>query len=214
VISELRQPGAPPKPKRITPALRQAILQHVRPGDVFITRHDDALSNLFLPGFWPHAALYLGPGNEPATSASTDDPGSHHLFIEAKKDGVLKRSAAETLQVDALIVLRPPLNPAEIRTALARAHSHVGKLYDFTFDFRTSHRLACTEVVYRAYHHCGPLEFHLREVGGRLCLSAEELITQALSQNFDTVLTCGLSTGEIATGQHAYQSLLASRPAR
>ena len=61
-VAELRQPGIKPAgaPKRITAAMRAEVLLQARPGDVFVTRHDDALSNLFLPGFWPHAALYLG----------------------------------------------------------------------------------------------------------------------------------------------------------
>jgi hypothetical protein len=63
-IADLRQPGIKPAnaPKRVTRELQRALLEVAQPGDVFVTRHDDALSNLFLPGFWPHAALYLGAG--------------------------------------------------------------------------------------------------------------------------------------------------------
>jgi len=53
------------------------------------------MSNLFLPGFWPHSALWLG--------AEDAD------ILEAKKDGVLLRTIEDTLQVDAFIVLRPKL---------------------------------------------------------------------------------------------------------
>jgi hypothetical protein len=175
-IADLRQPGVKPPnaPKAITPELRSALLERARPGDVFVTRHDDALSNLFLPGFWPHAALYLGEGR----------------FLESKKDGVRNRPAEETLEVDACVVLRPPLGPAEIATGLARALEHEGKLYDFLFDFRTADRLVCTEVVYRGFHGIGPVNFRLEEVGARLCLPAESLIDQALACGFTVVATC------------------------
>ncbi|WP_418152572.1 hypothetical protein AB8615_02445 [Litorimonas sp. RW-G-Af-16] len=61
-IAELKIPwikrtGAP---KRVTPAVVDALKAKLQPGDVFITRHDDAMSNLFLPGFWPHGALFIG----------------------------------------------------------------------------------------------------------------------------------------------------------
>ena len=41
-------------------------------GDVFVTRKDCAVTNYFLPGYWPHAALYVGDGQ----------------VIESLKDGV------------------------------------------------------------------------------------------------------------------------------
>lgn len=195
-IAELRQPGikAADAPKRITPDLRDAVLQHARPGDVFVTRHDDALSNLFLPGFWPHAALYLGTADEVAAAGIQTPPGlvADHWFLESKKDGVRVRAAEETLNVDAFVVMRSPLDAANITAAISRAMTHAGKPYDFLFDFRTADRLACTEVIYRGFHGLGPVRFHLAEVGGRLCLPAEEFLNQAMDCGFRIIATGGL----------------------
>ena len=216
MISDLRQPGSRGGlvAKRVTAAQRVAVLERARPGDIFITRHDDALSNLFLPGFWPHAALYLGSEaqrRERGIVLEGADAAGEGRFLEAKKDGVLVRPADDTLAVDALIVLRPPLGDEEIGEALRRALAHAGKLYDFVFDFRTSDRLACTEVVYRAYYDCGGLKFQLKEVGGRLCLPAEELIHQALEQGFEVLLSCGIGSGGLLRGQRAELALHSSR---
>ena len=199
LIADLRQPGLKPTgaPKRVTAELRDQAMAAARPGDVFITRHDDALSNLFLPGFWPHAALLTGrPEGD---------------FLEARKDGVKWREAADTLAVDAFVVLRPPLAAEAIDAALARASSHAGKPYDFAFDFRRSDRLACTEVVYRAYQGLGGLDFALVETGGRLCLPAEELIRQALEQDFTVVGSAGIGRGGWLTGRTAELALHATR---
>lgn len=175
-IAELKIPLVkPPRaPKRVTADTLQNLRTILRPGDVFVTRHDDAMSNVFLPGFWPHSALYLG--------------GDHDV-LEAKKDGVLFRDLAETLQVDAFVVLRPRLPPAQIDAALARAREHAGKLYDFIFDFRTTDRLVCTEVIYRTYHGIADIEFSLTERAGRYCLSAEDLINQGVGQGWFDVCT-------------------------
>ncbi|GAA5482125.1 YiiX/YebB-like N1pC/P60 family cysteine hydrolase [Haloferula sargassicola] len=201
-IADLRQPGRRPSAgKRVTEALRERARQTARPGDVFVTRHDDALSNLFLPGFWPHAALYFG---EAARNGEGD-------FLEARKDGVLFRPLADTLQVDAFIILRPPLEEAEIAAALDRARPHAGKPYDFVFDFRHSERLACTEVVYRGFHGVGKVRFDLVETAGRLCLPAEELIQQALQQGFRVVAACGIGSGGWLSGRAAELALHQSR---
>jgi hypothetical protein len=195
-IAELRQPGikGANAPKRMTPALRHEILAKAKPGDVFVTRHDDALSNLFLPGFWPHAALYLGTAENLAALGieAPLESGPQRWFLESKKDGVRLRHVEETLLVDSCVVLRPPLETAHLKEAIGRALSHTGKSYDFLFDFRTADVLACTEVIYRGFHGVGPVRFHLEEVGGRLCLPAEDLLEQALDCGFRVIGCAGL----------------------
>ena len=205
-IAELKIPlvknlGAP---KRVTPDVITELKSHLRAGDVIVTRHDDAMSNLFLPGYWPHSALYIGPAdirqrlNVPVVS--DDFQHSEYLqslqdinMLEAKKDGVLLRPIEETLQVDAFTVLRPKLSPEQIGQALTRGVSHAGKLYDFVFDFATSERLVCTEVIYRTYHGIGPIEFTLSTKAGRKCLSAEDLLNQAIANDwFEPVMIYGV----------------------
>lgn len=191
-IADLKIPFVKPRsaPKRVTPEIIAHLRDILQPGDVLVTRHDDAMSNVFLPGFWPHSALWLG--------AEDAD------ILEAKKDGVLLRFIEETLEVDAFTIIRPKLTPSQISEALSRARSHAGKLYDFVFDFRTTDRLVCTEVIYRTYHAMGPIEFQLVEQAGRHCLSAEELLNQGIAQNwFEVVAIYGVGGNELLLGHSA-----------
>ncbi|MEP3889433.1 MAG: YiiX/YebB-like N1pC/P60 family cysteine hydrolase [Hellea sp.] len=186
--------------KRVTPSVIAELKPKLDPGDVFITRHDDAMSNLFLPGFWPHGALYIGPAETRAkrgvmhvSDGYTQSGAPDINILEAKKDGVLLRPIEETLQVDAFVVLRPKLSEAQINDALSKGLSHAGKLYDFIFNFATSDRLVCTEVIYRAYHGVGPIDFALSTKAGRKCLSAEDFLNQAIQNDwFEPVFLYGI----------------------
>lgn len=166
-IADMRQPfrRTPHDQKQVTPDILLEIRQHIQAGDIIITRHNDALSNLFLPGFWPHAAFVY------------DNDGR---MIESKKDGVKLRLIEETLFVDSFLVLRPKLNEGDIEQVCKNARSHVGKRYDFLFDFVQADRLACTELVYRAFHSIDGISLELQDHSGRKCLSAEDLINQAV----------------------------------
>jgi len=207
-VAELRQPFGdmagkvpvrePGQVKRVTADVQEMIGEMLRPGDIFVTRHDDALSNLFLPGFWPHVALYIGSEEERLKLGGPSLEGGDRCmkairFLEAKKDGVLFRPMEDTLAVDAFMVIRPKLEAKHLVEALTRGMSHEGKLYDFVFDFRNADRLACTEVVYRSYHGIGEVNFSLCKHAGRPCISAEDLVSQTLgSGHFEKIIDFGI----------------------
>lgn len=212
-IAEMKQPFAKSSRhgKAVTPSLRAQAALLLQPGDILVTRHTDAMSNLFLPGFWPHAALYLGTADQRRELSLATSIPPEASVLEAKKDGVKYRKIDETLAVDAFVVLRPLLPPESIAKALTRACTHEGKLYDFVFDFRTSDRLVCTEVAYRAYHGIDKIAFNLIRSGGRLALPAEELIKQALkSRTFKVQTIFGFPSPQLAQGSKAHQLLTES----
>jgi len=193
--SELRDHWSP---CRVGDGIRDRIDALLEPGDVLITRHDRALTNLFLPGFWPHAALYLGSvADRQRLDVILDEAragrwNGDRRVLEALKDGVLFRPLEQTLAVDAVAVIRPQLDPAVVAIGLARAAEHEGKLYNFDFDFFRSDRLVCTEVVYRAYDGLGPIAIQLRVRSGRPTLSAEDLLDLAVAgRGFDPVAVFG-----------------------
>ncbi len=175
--------------KSVSEELRQSIGVELRPGDILVTRHATALTNLFMPGFWPHAALYVGTPEQrdalgiavPADKRSswTGDI----CTLEALKDGVRLRRLSDTLLVDYFVVLRPQLSGDSIRQAIERGLLHEGKMYNFDFDFFSSDRLVCTEVVYRSYDGIDGLVFPLTDRAGRKTLSAEDLLNFALEND-------------------------------
>ena len=213
-IAEIRNPL---HVKRVSSDIRNELEALMQPGDVLITRHDDAASNLFLPGFWPHGALYIGTAEERAALGLEVDPvrleraADPIRILEAKKDGVLFRQTDETLAVDACTVIRPNLDSADIARGLARAMRHEGKLYDFEFDFSRSDRMVCTEVIYRGFDGLGDIEFRLKERAGRLCFSAEDLLDHAVDRNdYDVIALYGVGDNSLSLGDEARARLVES----
>jgi hypothetical protein len=207
-IAELKQPFVKPAGAghRVTPAVRERLEAFLQPGDLLVSRHDDALSNLFLPGFWPHVAFYIG-SNEAREALGVrcecEIDGSVR-FLEAKKDGVKLRPPEDTLALDAFTVLRPTVTAEHRAEAVSRCLTHAGKLYDFIYDFGASDRLSCTELVYRSYHNVGEVAFELQSYAGRHCLSAEDLLNQAVGRGwFEPVLVYGVRGDDWVEGPEA-----------
>ena len=179
----------------ISRAQMEELRGRIRPGDILIERRNWYLSNAFLPGYWPHAALYVGTEAELRALGLADDPrvaaklaafaapdelGHAHAVIEAMSEGVVFTSAEHSIgEADGVAVLRPRVDDAARREIIARAFDHSGKPYDFDFDFFSADKLVCTELVYRATD--GYVDLPLVEVLGRRTLPAIEIVRQALS---------------------------------
>ncbi len=181
--------------------IREQMSSLLAPGDVFIVRKEYALTNYFLPGYWPHAALYLGTADELQTLGV--DSGEHvqprwsklaggdeepRRVLESMKDGVQIRSVDSPLASDSVVVVRPQLESAQIAAAISKGMVHEGKPYDFDFDFNRSDRLVCTEVVYRTYDGIGGINIELHRRAGRNTLAAGDLLRMAIAgQHFNMV---------------------------
>lgn len=186
--TKIRQPrrGA----SLIAPAQLAALRPRLRPGDILLERRNWYLSNAFLPGYWPHSALYVGTVDDLRAMGLDRDPrvarhleafarrdaaGHEHVIVEAIGEGVVFTSAEHSIgEADSVAVLRPVLAPEELREVIARAFVHAGKPYDFDFDFFSSDRLVCTELVYRSFN--GYIDFPLVEILGRKTLPALEIV--------------------------------------
>ena len=167
--------------------IAEQILDLLQPGDVIVTRKEHAITNYFLPGYWPHVAMYVG----------------ENVVVESMKDGVLERGMSSPFGNDSMAVIRPQLDAATIESAIQRARSHVGKPYDFDFDFTRADRLVCTEVVYRSYEGLGGVQFSLTRRAGRETLSAEDLLNLALANEaFQTVAVyCRKYSDQLVQGE-------------
>ena len=177
---------------RRRPFIREEQIDRVqprlKPGDILLERRNWYLSNPFLPGFWPHAALYMGRLADLKRLGVTDRPafrkhlaayytaaadGRGNSVIEAVSEGVILNSLSHSIHADYVAVLRPRVSEQQVAAAIARALENLGKPYDFDFDFDDTSKLVCTQLVYVAYE--GMVDFKLVRVVGRNTLPANEI---------------------------------------
>ncbi len=152
----------------------------MRPGDIIVERRNWYLSNIGLPGFWPHAALYVGTADDirktfdddPDTVArfgrfsehlqrtrkeafaafeTKDAQGHHRTVIEAVSEGVIASSLEHSCGADYVAAMRVRVPLVEVATAIDRAFSFFGRPYDFDFNFGTDDQIVCSELVLKAY---------------------------------------------------------------
>jgi hypothetical protein len=165
--------------------------RQLQPGDVLLCRAESKLTAALLPGFWAHAAIFLGSQTElaalargaggPSVAAEvpwrSDSPG---WVVEAVSPRVRVATLEECLRADHVLVLRSHLPPAQINAAVQEALRHVGKPYDFEFDFGCSSRVVCTELIYRSFHRRGGCVFPLVKRLGRYTLTGDDIVGYAL----------------------------------
>jgi len=120
----------------------------IEPGDCILTRENYRLTNLFIPGHWSHAAMYVG----------------NYDIVEAIGTGVRKVNLFEMLlKKDEFVILRPSwLQRGEREFAAMEAKSYVGIDYDYYFD--TNKALYCSELVYQAYKEVGSIRPPLKRM--------------------------------------------------
>lgn len=216
----------------ITEKLIAETLPKLEPGDILLVRKNWYLSNVGLPGFWPHAVLYIGdpaqlrtyfdtpevrewvrrqpgsPETRPSVGQTSSRPetladllaarwpakwleyqagheGDSYRVVEAISEGVVFNTMKHA-SGDYLAVLRPRLDRVAKAQAIVEAFGHLGKPYDYEFDFATDHALVCTELVWRSYRPADGkhgLDFPLQYIAGRWTLPANDIAARFAAEH-------------------------------
>jgi len=180
------------------------IKQGLQPGDIFIKRNDDQLSNVGVPGFWTHAGIFVGSldmldscfsdlpfleGQKPSRFIQENYHKVYErmlnqkdLIIEAIGKGVVINPVEHIAKVDHLAVLRADLlSKNDLLQALFSAFDYYGAPYDYLFDFENDDALVCSELVYRAFlsdTEKKGIVFQFGTLGGKPFLSPNDIAKQ------------------------------------
>jgi len=197
-----------------------AAAHRLEPADTLLARREWHLTNLGIPGYWTHAALYVGTlenidayfGDLPELEGTTasqwirerfpsahaqmsapDEHGYPIAVVEAVTAGVKVSSFEKAGSSDALAALRPRISKSDKLRAILDALQHLGKPYDYNFDLATDNELVCSELVYKAYQRARGIELRATTFNGRSLLSPN-----AICEKYDAELDGGAPELELA----------------
>lgn len=111
------------------------ILETLQPGDVLLRVYQHYIGSIFVPGFWSHAAIYIG-----------NDSVIHMLG-----HGICKEDILTFMRCDGIVVLRCN-KPGMIEPAIAKANYYLNAGTDYDFGFiRGDTSLYCSEMIYHCF---------------------------------------------------------------
>lgn len=134
---------------------------NLRPGDILLEKTPFRLTDKLIPGYWGHAAVWIGSEEElkelgiwdnPVVARYHDEIRDGRLVVEALRSGVEMNTLRHFLNIDSIGILRKPDQDRKARTnTIIQALRQVGKPYDFNFDVESKGRVYCSKLVYLSY---------------------------------------------------------------
>jgi hypothetical protein len=160
----------------------------LEPLDILLEKTPFRLTDNFIPGYWGHAAIYIGEQkdlqrlgiwNHDLVQKYKEEILSGRTIVEALRSNVQINSIDHFTDIDdfAIIRLKKELTDKEKAEHILRALSHIGKRYDFSFDVETGETIVCSELHYRTYI---DIDFNTSTILGRPTISVDQVAEQAL----------------------------------
>ena len=164
-------------------------------GDVLLEKTPFRLTDKLIPGYWGHAAVWVGTENQlrelgiwdnPLVSRYHDQIHQGRGVIEALRSGVEMNPLDHFMNIDSIGVLRKqPLSKEERIKVILQALRQVGKPYDFNFDVESKSKVYCSKLVYLAY---SGVEWSTKKSLGRTTFTPDDVANRALAGDFKLLL--------------------------
>lgn len=159
-------------------------------GDILLEKTPFRLTDKLIPGYWGHAAIWIGTEqelkdlgiwNNPVVVRYCDEIHEGRLVVEALRSGVEMNTLQHFLNIDSIGILRPSdARPAERADAILRALRQVGKPYDFNFDVESKGQVYCSKLVYLSY---GDINWPTHKSIGGCTFAPDDVAMMALREN-------------------------------
>lgn len=160
----------------------------LQPLDTLLEKTPFRLTDKFIPGFWGHAAIYIGNEkqlkqldlwNHPSVVKYHTQIRSGNTIVEALRSGVKINSIGSFSDIDdfALLRLQNDLSVEQKKDYIIRVLSHIGKEYDFAFNVETPSKIVCSELHYLTYL---DVKFDIEYILGQPTISVDSVAKQGM----------------------------------
>ena len=160
----------------------------LRPLDTLLEKTPFRLTDKFIPGFWGHAAIYIGTEkdlkelglwNHPKVKKYQAKIKAGNTIVEALRSGVEINSVKSFSDIDDFTILRLKQNLSldEKRDYILSVISHIGKDYDFAFNVETPSKIVCSELHYLTYL---DVKFDIEFILGQPTISVDSVAAQGV----------------------------------
>lgn len=140
-------------------------------GDLLLSRENWRLPNLFVPGYWGHAAVYH-QGRVIEAIGDYTDPNDRTKILNGVRSENVHRWF---YQKDSIVVLRAKFMTKDERARIGiSAKTQVGKQYDYSF-IPSLDAFYCSELFVWAYNEHAKTKIVLREQFGVETSTPEDL---------------------------------------
>jgi len=168
--------------------LADQLREGLRAGDILLEKTPFRLTDKLIPGYWGHAAVWVGSEEELRDLGIWDDPvvvpyqaqiRSGKQVVEALRSGVEINSLEQFMNIDSLGVMRRTGDDREQRAQVVlQAVRQIGKPYDFNFEVESKRGVYCSKLVYLAY---GDIDWPTQKSMGRTTFTPDHVAERALN---------------------------------
>ncbi|WP_459679121.1 YiiX/YebB-like N1pC/P60 family cysteine hydrolase [Vibrio comitans] len=171
-----------------SPMVLQDVTSNLKAGDILLEKTPFRLTDKVIPGYWGHAAVWVGNEQElrelgiwqhPVVVKYHEQIQQGHLVAEALRSGVQLSTLDHFMNVDDLALIRVTnQTKTQKQQVIINTLRQIGKEYDFNFDVETTDKIVCSQLVYIAY---SDINWSTDRVAGRYTISPDAIAKQALS---------------------------------
>lgn len=167
-----------------------AVHSALRCGDILLEKTPFRLTDKLIPGYWGHAAVWIGTEQELRELGIWDHPlvqNYHHdirdgsSVVEALRSGVEMNQLKGFLNIDSIGVLRREgLSAQDRKQIVLQTLRQVGKSYDFNFDVESLEKVYCSKLVYLAYN---GVDWPVKRSFGRTTFTPDDVAVNVFSSD-------------------------------